>query len=649
LDGFDDDWIYCNNRRLASYTNVPPGNYIFHVKGSNNDGLWNEEGSFLSIAIAPPPWRTWWAYTIYALIIIGLVLSWRMYDLKRQRLKQELEIGQVEAEKLKELDSMKSRFFANISHEFRTPLTLILGPLENILKKTTDDETGKELNLVRRQAQLVLKLVNQLLSLSRLEAGKMRLQSTEVNIAELVSGLVQSFESIARQKDISLVINIEDEKILVYIDVEKFEQIINNLMSNALKFTGEGGGITVEVGSRQLAIGSKEGQRDKATTAQRHPVTICVSDTGPGIPPDKLPFIFDRFYQADDSATRSQEGTGIGLALVKQLVELHHGSVNVDSEVGKGTTFTVNLPLGKEHLKMQEIADQDGKWNKEQGTRNKEQEIGVSAERQKSPLGDLGVEQPVILIVEDNADLRSYMRKGLESGYEIIEAINGKEGVAKALEHVPDLIVSDVMMPEMDGNELCRNLKSDIRTSHIPVILLTAKAAKESKIEGLQTGADDFMTKPFDQEELLIRIKNLIEQRSRLKEIFSGEAETEQIITGVVLADKQLGELDKEFLKKAVKVVEENLSDFDFSVEVFAGEMAVSRVQLHRKLKALTSFSATDLIRIIRLEHAAEMLKKGKGNVTEVAYEVGFNNLSWFARCFQERYHVPPSEFGNKV
>jgi len=205
------------------------------------------------------------------------------------------------------------------------------------------------------------------------------------------------------------------------------------------------------------------------------------------------------------------------------------------------------------------------------------------------------------------------------------------------------------MMPEMDGNELCRNLKSDIRTSHIPVILLTAKAAKESKIEGLQTGADDFMTKPFDQEELLIRIKNLIEQRSRLKEIFSGEAETEQIITGVVLADKQLGELDKEFLKKAVKVVEENLSDFDFSVEVFAGEMAVSRVQLHRKLKALTSFSATDLIRIIRLEHAAEMLKKGKGNVTEVAYEVGFNNLSWFARCFQERYHVPPSEFGNKV
>ncbi|NQV01551.1 MAG: response regulator, partial [Bacteroidia bacterium] len=257
-------------------------------------------------------------------------------------------------------------------------------------------------------------------------------------------------------------------------------------------------------------------------------------------------------------------------------------------------------------------------------------------------------ELPVILIVEDNMDLRSYMRKGLDQHYHVIEAVDGKDGFEKALEHVPDLIVSDVMMPVMDGNELCRNVKLDVRTSHIPVILLTAKASKESKIEGLQTGADDFMTKPFDQEELLVRIKNLIEQRAKLKELFSGTGPEERIISGIQLSDKQIGELDRNFLQKAVNVVEEHLANFDFSVELFAQEMAVSRVQLHRKLKALTSFSATEFIRNIRLEHAAEMLRKGKGNVTEVAYGVGFNNLSWFARCFQERYKVSPSEYSKK-
>ena len=670
LEGFDEDWVYSPNRREAYYTNVLPGNYIFRVKGSNNDGLWNEEGTSLAITISPPPWRTWWAYTIYALVFIGLIFSWRRYDLKRQRLKQELEIEQVESEKLKELDSMKSRFFANISHEFRTPLTLILGPLENILKKTTDEETGEELNLMQRQGQRLLKLVNQLLSLSRLDAGKMKLQAREENLTALVKGFVQSFESLARQKNISLSIDIEDSNIPVYVDVEKFDQVISNLLSNAFKFTPEGGRISVQVGSRQLAVGKNESpvhspqssvtsaplhhgttdkpQKKKLTSSPSHHLTICITDTGPGIPPDKLPFIFDRFYQVDDSETRSEEGTGIGLALVKQLVELHHGSITIESEVGKGSTFIVTIPLGKDHLKLEEIIE------------HPQMDINPPHPPTPSPQGEgeypassiqdpgSSNDQPVVLIVEDNKDLRSYMRKGLDPHYLVLEAVNGKDGFEKALQLIPDLIISDVMMPEMDGNELCMKIKSDERTSHIPLILLTAKASKESKMEGLQTGADDFMTKPFDQEELLVRIKNLIDQRNKLRELFSGTSREERILSGVHFPEKHLGELDQKFLRKAIKVVEEILADFDFTVETFAQEMAVSRVQLHRKLKALTALSASEFVRTIRLEHAADLLRKGKGNVTEVAYEVGFNNLSWFARCFQERYHVPPSEYGRK-
>jgi len=672
LEGFDKDWIQPHSRRQAYYTNVPPGDYIFRVKGSNNDGLWNETGTSLKIFIAPPLWRTWWAYMIYAIIFIGLIYLWRRYDLKRRRLKHNLEIEQVESEKLKELDTMKSRFFANISHEFRTPLTLILGPLENILKKTTDEETGQELNLMQRQAQRLLKLVNQLLSLSRLEAGKMKLQAREENIAELVSGFVQSFESLAKQKNISLSIDIAEKEIPVYVDVEKFEQVINNLMSNALKFTPEGGNITIAVGSRQLAV-----SKNKSTvpspqssvhnydsrftfhvsrfTGHGSRVTILISDSGPGIPPDKLPFIFDRFYQVDDSETRSEEGTGIGLALVKQLVELHHGSVTVESEIGKGTTFTVILPLGKDYLMDNEVADKNIKseiGNQKSDIENfKPDKINfdpLSSSLIPRPSSLEKEAKPLLLIVEDNADLRSYMRKGLEPHYQVIDAVDGKDGLEKALQQIPDLIISDVMMPEMDGNELCRKVKSDIRTSHIPVILLTAKASRESKMEGLQTGADDFITKPFDQEELLVRIKNLIDQRNKLKELFSGTSGQERIISGVNLPEEHLGELDTKFLKKAVQVVEEHLSDFDFTVEEFGQEMAVSRVQLHRKFKALTALSASELIRTIRLEHAADLLRKGSGNVTEVAYEVGFNNLSWFARCFQERYNVPPSEYIRK-
>ncbi len=669
LEGLDEDWIYSGNRRFASYTSVPPGNYIFHVKGSNNDGYWNEEGASLAITVLPPPWRTWWAYTIYALVFIGLIYLWRQYDLKRQHLKQALEIEHVEAEKLKELDSMKSRFFANISHEFRTPLTLILGPLEKI-KASVSEEVKHDLEMMQRNARRLQRLINQLLSLSKLESGQMKLQARELNLVKLVIGYIQSFESLAKQKNIDLVFQAEEKDIQAYIDQEKLEKILFNLLSNAFKFTPEGGRITIEVGSGQLAVGNSlftTHHSPLTNSPSHHLVTITITDTGPGISPDQQSRIFDRFYQADDSYTKDQEGTGIGLALTKELVELHHGEITVESEIGKGTTFTIILPLGKEHLKPEEIISAPPPTPPQQGrgvssiqdpASSIEQPIyptpdpspiaslSLAREGSKPPSGGLGVasEQPVILIVEDNPDMRNYIRGHLGEGYRLIEAGNGEEGLEMALEGIPDLVISDVMMPKMDGFELCEKLKSDERTCHIPVILLTARASEESKIQGLKTGADDYLYKPFNYHELIVRVNNLIEQRKRIQE---------QLIKQLGLLTKpgstkpgiRIASMDEQFMAKAIGIVEDHMSDPDFSIDTFGKLVGMSRSQLHRKLTALVNLSPTAFVRSLRLSRAASLISRKSGTISEIAFEVGFNNLSYFARSFREQFGVLPSEY----
>jgi DNA-binding response OmpR family regulator len=378
-------------------------------------------------------------------------------------------------------------------------------------------------------------------------------------------------------------------------------------------------------------------------------VNISISDTGRGIPPEKLEHIFDRFYQADDSYTKDQEGTGIGLALTKELVEIHHGKITAESSEGEGTTFSVFLPQGKEHLNPNEIL--------------KETEITAEIEESHEPVLELDLledslkpadhlnqdefeekdDKPFLLIVDDNADLRNYIRGSLDPLYYISEAMDGAEGFKKAIEKLPDLIISDVMMPKMDGYELCEKLKTDERTSHIPVILLTARASMESRIEGLETGADDFITKPFDNHELLTRIKNLILQRNKLKEKFRKEIEYNKLSK-----DRDVISMDQQFIRKAKTVVEKNISEPEFSIEIFAGEMALSRMQLHRKLRALVDQSATQFIRTIKLNHAAELLMKKSGTVSEIAYDVGFNTLPYFTKCFQEQFGINPSEFSNQ-
>ncbi len=633
LEGLDDDWVHAGTRRFANYTGIPPGNYTFRVKGSNSDGYWNEAGTSVRLTILPPPAKSWWAYTLYGLAFISLLVLWRFYDLKRLRLKQALEIEKVEADKLKELDSMKSRFFANISHEFRTPLTLILGPLEKLIGKTEDESCVKDLNMIQRNAKRLQRLINQLLNLSKLEAGEMKLIAGERNIVSLVRGYVHSFESLARQKNIRLRFSSDDERTLIYVDNDKIEKILYNLLSNAFKFTPPGGEIAVSVLTHPVMPLYSEG-----TTGG---VNIIVADTGPGIPPDKVKQVFRRYYQADEGYSGDQEGTGIGLALAQELVKLHGGDITVESEEGKGTRFIVTLPGGYEHLRPEQIKSPVREMEAEEMEDLVADELPLRETAKPRPeKGIAGADRPILLVVEDNDDLRSYMRFYLEEDYLVLEAVDGVAGLESALVEIPDLVISDVMMPRMDGYEFCRRLKADERTSHIPVILLTAKAAMEDKLEGLGLGADDFLTKPFDPAELMVRVKNLILQRRELREHFLREIQ----LSPVTFPPESIS-MDEQFLHKAMKVVEEHIPEEGFTVEPFCDEMAMSRMQLHRKITALTGQTAGEFIRNLRLRRAAELIRNNAGTIAEIAYDTGFSSPSYFTECFRKYYGMSPKEY----
>jgi signal transduction histidine kinase/DNA-binding response OmpR family regulator len=652
MEGLDEKWFYCGTRKAVTYSHLPPGEYVFKVKASNDDGRWNENPYSLTVSVAPPWWKTTWAYAGYALAILGILYTIRRSEKNRDRLRHRMELEHVEAEKLREVDQLKSRFFANISHEFRTPLTLILGPIQKWKTRGSPDiyvgderkqthtpgegfepliarsagELSQDMALMERNANRLLRLINQLLDLSKLESGAMKLRASRGNIVPFVKGIASSFESSAGMRGIKVTTESDAEEIEAYFDRDKLEKILTNLLSNAFKFTPDGGCVTVQIRNPKSEI--------------RNHIELSVIDTGIGIPAYELPRVFDRFYQVDQSQTREYEGSGIGLALTKELVELHHGTTSVRSEVGKGTEFTVSLPLGREHLKDDEVITTE---------ETKQQVIPTSpvGAIRESPLREETEEVvadkslPIVLIIEDNADVRAYMKEYLVRSYQVLEAHDGAEGVEKAEETIPDLIISDVMMPKKDGYEVCKTLKLDEKTSHIPIILLTARAGTENKIEGLETGADDYLTKPFDAKELLARVKNLIEQRRRLRERFRGE---------VILKPKDIAitSADEKFLTKLMALLEAHISESDFDTETIASELTMSRMQLHRKVRALTDSSPREFLRKMRVERATELLRKHAGNISEVAYEVGFANPAHFAQVFRTLKGVTPSEFLEK-
>ena len=640
LEGLEKDWVKSRDRRYVRYPSLSPRNYIFRVRAVSSRGEWPDQEIALAVSIAPPWWQTAWAYAAYLSLLVGLLYAGYRVRIRQVQLKQQAEMEHFQAEHLAEVDRLKSRFFANISHEFRTPLTLILGPLEKIRSKVADEEIQHAVRMMNRNAHRLLRLINQLLDLSKLEAGAMKLRASPMNIVPLVKGIAYSFESSAglRKVDLNLVVDRDD--IEVYCDKDMMEKILTNLLSNAFKFTPEGGAVAVTLTPRRVESSTVPSPIGRGVSEGRGEglVSIAVSDTGIGIPPDQLDRVFDRFYQVDASQTREHEGSGIGLALVKELVELHHGTIQVQSEVGRGTTFTVRLPLGRSHLKDDEIVDvpviaQPTLHEVYVADADKSIEDAKETTEPEKAKG----EEPIILVVEDNADVRAYIKDYLVSTYQVTEACDGAEGIEKAREVIPDLIISDVMMPKKDGYEVCRILKLDEKTSHIPIILLTAKAASENKIEGLETGADDYLIKPFEPKELLARVKNLIDLRRKLRERFS---------TSVPLRPGEIAvtSTDDVFLQRAKAIVEKRMADESFGVEEFATEVCMSRSQLHRKLTALTSLPSSDFVRYLRLHRAMDLLKSGAGSVSEIAYQVGFTDPSHFSRIFHRQFGVTPSE-----
>ncbi len=543
----------------------------------------------------------------------------------------------AETLRLLELDTLKTRLYANITHEFRTPLTLLIGPTERMLReKPVDEDVRGVLQLVRRNAHRLLTLVNQMLDLSKLESGKMTLHLIQGDILSYFRYLVESFHSMAENKKIRIHLLTGLESLTMDFDEEKMQQIVSNLLSNALKFTPEGGNVYVTL---EKTAAGENGAGNQPGFLPRHLgyLAIAVRDTGIGIPEDKLGRIFDRFYQADDSPTRAAEGTGIGLALTKELVKLMGGNISVISRPGWGTEFRVVLPV----LHSETTADAPAWTSREKSAPAADE----TPQAEVLPAAGNGHTDsaPLILIVEDNADVIAYLASCLP-GYRLAAARDGQEGIEIAADIVPDIIISDMMMPRMDGFDLCRTLKNDLRTSHIPIILLTAKADFSSKLAGLEHGADAFLAKPFHQEELALRIRKLLENRQKLQQHYLAAAGLAE--ETVPLKDvPPVSNLDHAFVKKAREAVEAHLDDTGFDVEKLCRALTMSHSQAHRKLSALTGFSATRFIRFVRLTKAIELLRNTNFCITAIAFDTGFSDPAYFSRVFRQVFGVPPQQW----
>jgi len=648
LDGYDPGWTAWSSETRKDYTNLEPGLNVFRVRAKNIYGHIGAQAVF-RFTILPPWYRTWWAFLIYAaaaFFCMFLIIKWRSRKLVRekQRLEQIIlertkEIKR-QSEKLEEMANVKSRFFANISHEFRTPLTLIMGPLEQML--TAPQEEGKEqkkkMRLMLRNSQRLLDLINQLLELSRFDSGTMKLQAARQDIVPFLKGVFHSFDSLAVQREMELIFQTGAEDISLYYDPVRLEEVIFNLVSNAIKFTPAGGRITLAVEVRE-ALPGKDGMEGQDF------LEVSVSDTGPGIPQEELAHIFDRFYQADSTYAYHRQGTGIGLAIAREIVELHHGTITAYSpgREGSGSLFVIRLPMGSVHLKPEEIVESIPSPKK---SGHPAPDVKEYEEEESEPLkkgeetgqGAVPQEKDIILVVEDSADVREYIRGALEPQYLVKEAKDGEEGLRQAGEIVPDLIICDVMMPGKDGFEVCREIKNDRATSHIPVILLTARAGEDSIVQGLEAGADDYITKPFSTRILLARIKNLIDLRRQSQQNLGREMTLQP-------AKAAVSRIDQEFLKDMQNVINENLSDTEFNVDQLSRKLYMSHATVYRKIHALTGENPGDFIRTCRLKRGAELLKAGKGNVGEVAFEVGFSSTSYFIKCFKEKFQQLPSEY----
>jgi signal transduction histidine kinase/ligand-binding sensor domain-containing protein/DNA-binding response OmpR family regulator len=613
MSGFNSDWLFTDgDHRRATYTNLDPGHYTFKVKVQNGDGTWSQEKS-LQVNIKPPFWRTPAAYIIYILVAAALLLFARRIVLERIHMRYEVKQQRREAERAHALEQLKTKFFTNVSHEFRTPLSLIIAPLDKIIKNATDEEQKKQLNLVQRNAKRLLNLVNQLLDFRKMEVQEVKLHPAIGDIVRFTEDVSHSFMDIAEKKGIQFSFSSNVSNLEIYFDKDKIEKILFNLLSNAFKYTHDNGQVSIS-----LIYNMPVNEESDGT------LVIEVRDTGIGIPGDKLEKVFERFFQTDVPASMANQGTGIGLAITKEFVKLHNGIISVKSEPEKGTCFTVLLPAKKIYepavrtsgvpVPVQDLED-------------------LMAEESKKT-----DKKKTIVVVEDNEDLRFYLKDNLKGQYNVEEAINGKEGWEKIKLLNPDLVVSDIMMPLMDGIELARKIKCETQTAHIPIILLTAMGSEEKQLEGLKVGVNDYITKPFTFEILASRIRNLLAQQKLLQKKFQKQIEVNP-------AEITVTSVDEKFLKQALESVEKQIDNPDFSVEDISRDMCMNRVTFYRKILSLTGKTPIEFIRSIRLKRAAQLLEKSGLSVAEIAYEVGFNNPKVFTKFFKEEFKVLPSQY----
>lgn len=560
-------------------------------------------------------WRNIFALGTLGMLLIAafIYMFYRYRQLNSQKL---IEANTLQTKQLKEINKMKSKFLANISHEFRTPLTLIIGPAKELLTNTKEEETRQQLNWIHKNSQKLLKLINQLLELSKLEAGKEKLKTSQHDIVSFSRHIFNLFESLAKQKHLKTSFKSEKEQIYVYFDSEKLEQVITNLLSNAFKFTDKG---EVSVALNEVTIKNIDYCK------------ITIQDSGKGIHEQQLPYVFDRFYQADQDGEDSYEGTGIGLSLSKELIELHSGKIEAESELNKGTSFHLLIPLGKGHLKEEQIIPSlDYTFSNEipQETNSTENDTeGVHEDT-----------QPLVLIVDDNKDIVDYIQVSLNGKYRFLKAFDGNQGLEFSENELPDLIISDVMMPGLNGLQLCEKVKTNVKTDHIPVILLTAKAGENDKIDGLEAKADEYLQKPFNKKELQVRAHNLIENRKRLRKRFTNK---------VIFKPSEVAENSQEelFLNNLKEIVENNHTDSQFDVKSFCELIHMSKSQLNRKMKAVFNKSPNQFIRSYRLEKAKYLIAQDRGfSLSEIAYEVGFASPAYFSKCFNDEFGYAPSE-----
>lgn len=621
LEGYDTDWYYSGEIHQVSYSNLPQGDYVFKVKAANNDGRWNETPTELKIKVLPVWYKTTWAILLFILATGALIVFIFRYFWIQKSMKAEIQMERIKQERTEELNQMKMRFFINLSHELRTPLTLILAPLQEVIQRTTDRWTRNQLEHAHRNANRLLRIVNQLMDYRRAELGVFELKVAKINIHNLVKEQFIAYEKLARNRQINYIFTSEVEDMLCRADANYMELIINNLLSNAFKFTPETGSIRVH-----LRLNNEN-------------LILEVTDSGTGIPSEKQEMIFERFYQVESEQTSS--GSGIGLSLVKRLVELHHASITLRSALNEGSTFTISIPQSENAYKAEELCHTTQPCDNRQPLAAADNDfilLGEEASKAVLEKENQIAKRGTLLIAEDNEEIRNYLRDGLSAYFEVLLATQGDEALELMKEHNVDVVLTDVMMPVMDGVKLTKAIKQNIRTCHIPVIILSAKTDIRDQLEVLQVGADDYIPKPFSMTVLNMKIQNQLRTRHRIFEHYSKSLEIEpQKIS--------FNAMDEELLKRAMDIVTKNMDNIEFSADDFARDMNMSRSNLHLKLKAITGESTIEFIRKIRFKKACELLEDGRYTVAEVSTMVGFNTPSYFATSFKKYFGYLPTEY----